>query len=362
MQLEPSTHPGPPIASGVTADLLRSGLVNHRSDVLLAAYVAVLLVAAPVAGLEDWTVDSSSPVLAPGGSAWDALALGQPCVRLADGRFRMWYAGVDAGLRGRILLAESTDGVIWTRAPQPALSPGPAGVWDGWAVDTPEVVETPQGWSLYYYGQRAAGVAEGSSIGLATSTDGVSFLRSGAGPVLEPGPPGSWEERWVESPAVAWDPASGRWLMLYSGVDAAWRAGIGLATSDDGVHWTKHVANPVLTPAVGPAWDDYRAGVPTLLRGAGVWWMLYSGVSETDLADGVVDHPAVATAWSADGVAWHRVGAAPLLADAWAPAAAHDAAGRRLLVWFETPAGISLAAGVSPLAARRSPTAHRVPP
>jgi sucrose-6-phosphate hydrolase SacC (GH32 family) len=325
----------------------------------MGAMVAVA--AAVVATAQDgWQVDSRSPVLTAGGSPWDAAALGQPCVRLEEGTFRMWYAGAAADLRGRILLAESPDGVQWTRTGGPALDVAAAGAWDGWTLDTPEVVRAGDTWYLYYFGQREEAVPEGSSIGLATSSDGVTFTRHQGNPVLGPGPPGSWEERWVESPAVLRDETTGRWIMLYTGLDAAWRASVGLATSADGIHWQKSPDNPVLTPSPSPAFDDYWAGVPTLLRWRSVLWMFYAGVSEADLGDGSADSPAVGLAWSLDGRRWQRGPANPVFDDdaPWAPGIVLDEARHRLLMWFESPTGINLAVAPEPPSVRTPPGAR----
>jgi beta-fructofuranosidase len=64
---------------------------------------------------------------------------------------------------------------------------------------------------------------------------------------LHPGPAGSWDDlaTWTGS-VIEHD---GRWHMLYTGVNRSERGliqRIGLAVSDDLVHWTKHAANPVL--------------------------------------------------------------------------------------------------------------------
>lgn len=72
---------------------------------------------------------------------------------------------------------------------------------------------------------------------------------------LRPGPPGSWDDLaiWTGS-AIEHD---GRWSMLYTGVtraDGGLIQRIGLAISDDLVHWTKHAANPVLE--ADPRWYE----------------------------------------------------------------------------------------------------------
>jgi beta-fructofuranosidase len=72
---------------------------------------------------------------------------------------------------------------------------------------------------------------------------------------LHPGPGGSWDDlaTWTGS-AVEHD---GRWYMLYTGISRREQGliqRIGLAVSDDLVHWAKHPGNPVLE--ADPRWYD----------------------------------------------------------------------------------------------------------
>jgi beta-fructofuranosidase len=72
---------------------------------------------------------------------------------------------------------------------------------------------------------------------------------------VHPGADGSWDDlaTWTGS-AIGHE---GRWYMLYTGVsraDDGLVQRIGLAVSDDLVHWAKHVANPVLE--ADPRWYE----------------------------------------------------------------------------------------------------------
>jgi hypothetical protein len=73
--------------------------------------------------------------------------------------------------------------------------------------------------------------------------------------VLRPGGPGSWDEKGAFNPAVM--VRDGTWYMIYRGnaVNApptgSPASELGLATSTDGVHWTKSPANPII-PRQGP--------------------------------------------------------------------------------------------------------------
>jgi len=333
-----------------------------------AIIAGTVLVAVIASAQRNWQPHPANPVLTAGGSTWDAAAVGQPSCLFDNGRYRMWYTGAATDLRGRILVAESPDGVTWTRHPTPVLDVGGGGTWDGWTVDTPAIARAGEFYFLYYYGQRDPGSAEGSSIGVATSNDGLVFHRVGAGPVLEPGPPGSWDARWVESPTVIHDERTGRWLMWYTGMSVEWRASIGLATSRDGVHWKKHLANPILGPGPNGSWNDYWIAVPAVMGFRSGYWLFYSGVNAEDLGDGRVDEAAVGFAWSVNGAAWLGDNTSPVLTrddtgpgGPWAPTVVLGSGGDRIFMWFETETGIGLATTHAP-EQHRSTETNRISP
>jgi hypothetical protein len=86
--------------------------------------------------------------------------------------------------------------------------------------------------------------AAGGGIGLATSTDGLAFTKKSA-PVLVPDPSVAWETTLPTEPSVAVFP-DGSWHMLYAaGVS------IGEATSADGLTWTRVDGDPS-TPSLDP--------------------------------------------------------------------------------------------------------------
>lgn len=89
------------------------------------------------------------------------------------------------------------------------------------------------------------------SIGRAESVAGLTWDCRPEGPVLQAGAPGEWDDGGVAAGSViALGPS--RYLMYYSGRNADTRfLGIGLAESDDTVHWRKLPQNPILTV------DDY---------------------------------------------------------------------------------------------------------
>lgn len=111
---------------------------------------------------------------------------------------------------------------------------------------------------------------------------------------LHPGPPGTWDDlaTWTGS-VIEHD---SRWHMLYTGINRSERGliqRIGLATSDDLLHWSKHPANPVIEADSRwyeqldlDRWRDQSWRDPWLYFGNGEVRVLVTARSNTGPADG----------------------------------------------------------------------------
>ena len=187
--------------------------------------------------------------------------------------YKMWFTGGfwsgPFGMSGRIYCAESADAVSWTIVGV-ALDVAPAGTWDGAAVQYPSVVRDASGmYWLFYVGWDGTT----NRIGLATSTDGVTFARIGADPILDLGPAGSWEEVHLGFPSVV---PGVSWTMMYAGDDGS-TVRLGRATSADGVHWTKDADNPEFVAGQPGDWDDALVFGEALFVNGPELYMYYSG-------------------------------------------------------------------------------------
>lgn len=131
----------------------------------------------------------------------------------------------------------------------PILPAGPRGEWDERGVADPYVIQAGNTHYMFFLGQDRA---RRQRLGVAISQDGVLWSKSLQNPILELGPPGSFDENGLGEPAV-W-PQFGKWWMLYTGRDKKeWRR-IGIAVSTDGMHWKK-VGEKALID-VGEGWNS----------------------------------------------------------------------------------------------------------
>jgi predicted GH43/DUF377 family glycosyl hydrolase len=242
---------------------------------------------APTAVEWEWR-PRPAPVLARGANQhFDSSDALNPSVVFHAGKFLNFYSGFD-GQTWRTGLAESADGLCWIKR-GPVLSPEG---WEGSYI-------AANGHTLWHGGEFLMWYQAGNPpcIAFARSGDGMVFRKHGA-PVLHAGPRGSWDERGVADPYVI---RIGDWFyMFYLGQDRARRQRIGLARSQDGVHWTKLRSNPVLELGGAGDFDEVGLGEPAVWPQYGYYWMLYTGRGKGEIRR-------MGLAKSRDGVHWEKL-------------------------------------------------------
>jgi predicted GH43/DUF377 family glycosyl hydrolase len=133
----------------------------------------------------------------------------------------------------------------WISHPRnPILHLAKSSNWDCEYSTWASVVLNGGSWNMYYSGKDKAGRLR---IGLAKSRNGIHWIRHDHNPIVDVGSQGSWDSLWVYCPMVLTDQES--WKMLFTGCDSpeCYHFQLGLATSEDGIHWTKFAENPVFS-------------------------------------------------------------------------------------------------------------------
>ena len=144
-----------------------------------------------------WT-PGADLVLKPGpASAWDGKHVLAPHVLKIDDRYVMYYSGYDRSGTQWIGMATSADGVKWEKyndstttdaaftESDPVLKTSEAGKWDAGLVHQPRVFQTADGWVMFYRGLKSKN-SNDMALGLATSADGVHWVRSSGNPLFKP--------------------------------------------------------------------------------------------------------------------------------------------------------------------------------
>ena len=222
----------------------------------------------------------------------------EPSVLMSTGGLRMWYYGQVGGVWG-IYTASSNNGANWTVDRTPALMRGVNGSWDSGSVHGPSsVLYNGTGYTMYFTGNNNTSL-QSLSIGVAFSADGVHWKEYSANPVLKPGPD-PYDSTWIMNPSVVL--RNGTYYMWYTGrssPDFRTPGGIypfyaiNLATSHDGIHWTKYTGNPVFLGAPDQILlGKSVVGHPDVLDVNGTLIMLYG------------DGDSIRYATSYDGIRW----------------------------------------------------------
>ena len=235
--------------------------------------------------------------------SWElGLPLWRPCVVNAGSRYMMWYsAEAEDHLTDRIGLATSPDGVAWTKYPQNPIMSGTTGQWDGGSVNDEWVLYESGQYKMWYGGQTiVGGNVTAYQIGYATSPDGIHWTKYAGNPVLTQGPSGTWDDRYVHIPTVIRNGSS--YVMYYSGTStktSIHEVSLGMATSPDGVHWTR--SGPLALAKSGSGWDTYQR-VSDVVRVSGGYLMAYGGAPT--LFPGPSPKVKIGFASSSDGTNW----------------------------------------------------------
>jgi len=204
------------------------------------------------------------------GGSWDTCVL-KPVVLHDGATYTMWYIGAPAGSPvGKVGYAISADGIHWAKRASPVLVPGGNGGWDDFTISNFAVLFNGTNYTMWYSAED--GSAGTTRIGVATSTDGVSWTKYSDNPVMEP-IPNSWESGHVWAGPVLKN--GSQYVMWYTGQTRDYPSRIGVATSPDGFSWSRYPDNPVL--GVGPtgSWDSLAIVSSSVVRDGNRLLMFY---------------------------------------------------------------------------------------
>jgi predicted GH43/DUF377 family glycosyl hydrolase len=272
----------------------------------------------------DWVKDANNPVLARdtviANLPNDLIAISDPWVIKEGTVYKMWYTcgglnyPTDTELRSRICYCTSTDGLNWDKyVGNPVMDVSYDGLWDSLGVETVSIIIDPSAvaserYKMWYAGQYFNDYRY--DIGYAFSPDGISWTKHAA-PVLQVGTASEWDNGFLEGPSVLKE--AGVYKMWYCGYDVVvdgsgtdGNTNIGLATSTDGINWTKHPNNPIFTTGTN-TWDSHYVQDPHVINDNGVYYMWYGGND----VEGYGQQVGLAT--SSDGVSWIKSPINPVL-------------------------------------------------
>jgi predicted GH43/DUF377 family glycosyl hydrolase len=248
-------------------------------DFRLSNYIGILLLAGAPLASQTITVNaeriSDHPLLEPG-PAWTEFGLFNPAAIKVENKTVLLFRAQDRQHVSRIGYAESNDGVHFAVRAEPLLSPETS-YEKGGGLEDPRLVKIGGTYYLTYTGYDL----HSAQLCLATSKDLLHWERKG---VILPAYKGAWNTQWTKSGAILNKKVGGKWWMYYLGTrtdaDGKARDYMGLASSDDLLHWADATKKPVLDRRPG-AFDSrvMEPGPPPFFTDKGIL-LLYNGADE----------------------------------------------------------------------------------
>lgn len=250
---------------------------------------------------------------------WDDRFTDPGAVFYHEGQFHMFRNGFQNWPDSvQIGYLTSADGITWVeQSPDPVLTTAEV-PYAGLAALASSATVLPDGtWVLYFYTWENRSRTARNFIGRATALNPLGPWTVDSEPLLSPGAEGAWDDLGVLGPRIIQQDAT--WYMYYSAANSRQRAfaGIGLATSADGITWVKY--NDPATTSDGFAESDpvlqaesersfvHQPSVQPTADG----WVLFYRTAPIGQGDSAMS---IRYATSTDGIQWER-GTAPI----WQP-------------------------------------------
>ena len=233
----------------------------------------------------EWHRVFTQPIISPSEESWESAGTFNPTVTVHNGKIVMLYRAQDKAGTSRFGYAESSDGLRFTRRPNPVLSPE-TDYEAGGGIEDPRLVKLGDTYYLTYTGYNR----KDAQLCLAVSKDLQSWERKG---IILPAYQGNWNVGWTKSGAIVPAKIDGKYWMYWLGTSSDRTDQMGLAYSDDLTHWTEALDTPVLprrpgkfdsrVVEPGPAPMLTRNGIVLIYNGADDKLTYRTGVAVFDL-------------------------------------------------------------------------------
>lgn len=184
-------------------------------------------------------LNNGEPILSAQGDNFESAGVFNPAVVKKDGKFVMLYRAQDMAGVSRLGFATGTDGIHFKRSSNEPVFAPEADYEKAGGVEDPRLVKIGRTYYLTYTGYNK----KEAQLCIATSEDLVHWERKG---VIMPAYKGRWNVGWTKSGAILTDKVGGKYWMYYMADPAKDVNEMGVAYSEDLIHWTEALDHPVL--------------------------------------------------------------------------------------------------------------------
>lgn len=233
---------------------------------------------------------------------WDSLWAYHPCVVEKDGQYYCIYTGksLQLGVSHNIGIAVSSDLKKWRKLPSPILKLGSKGDWDNDFVAHSYVFKDGTKFYMLYDGSRKGKWLE--EIGLAESQDLIHWKKNPKNPIFKVGT--SWWEKSHVSRCCVFKEKD-KYFLFYAGHDGQ-RERIGLAFGTSMTSLKRYSKDPVLNLGKAGEWDEKNVSDPRIIKHKGLHYMFYTGLDKNK-----IERMGVAT--SKDLYSWEKYSKNPII-------------------------------------------------
>ncbi len=233
----------------------------------------------------NWIDYPANPIISPTVIPNIPLGVIRSKVYLEDGQYKMWFTSTYNSASMNTWYATSQDGLNWQLGSNnPVLTKGNPGTWDDYSAISGPVIKVGNEYKMYYMGFQSE--YDYWHIGLATSTDGINWTKNPY-PVVHAAPD---EVQIMPSEVLLVNDT----YYLYYSVRQKPYYDIRLATSSDGINFTKYYGNPILVAEYN--WEGTGVYSPSIIYDNDQYKMIYANINEPGGALGM--------AYSSDGINW----------------------------------------------------------
>lgn len=274
-----------------------------------ALVVIMFLSISTLLGQTQWSKYAGNPIISPGQvssyncNGFDYWQTWMPTVLYENGIYRMWYVG-DGYAPNRMYS-------FGYRISENGVDWFPyernpvllqGSTYDNQYMWGGTIVKDDSEYKLYFGGYSS--ITQKWSVGLATSTDGIHWTKR-SNPVLTGGGLGSWDVNGASQPCVIKEGA-GQYKMWFGGSSNQSTTAIGYATSTDGIAWEEYSGNPIVTATTINQWESFLVTDPRVVKLGSTYHMFYFGTPASPAYQ-------IGYASSTDGVHWSRYSGNPVL-------------------------------------------------
>jgi len=182
------------------------------------------------------------PIMECQGDGFEAKSVYNPTVIVEGDIIYMLYRAEARGdgCTGRIGIAWSKDGINFTRHPELVLYPEYD--YEKTGCEDPRVVKFGDTYYIVYVANGDS--QDGVYIALASSKDLFQWKKYGPIKMKLK----DWDRNQVKAPVICPEKINGKYVMYFLGQKMPWHTAVGVAFSDDLIHWKEYENNPVVTP------------------------------------------------------------------------------------------------------------------